>query len=468
MSESVSIRRRLVWYVLITTVVMSVVTGVGVYRGTTHEADEIFDAALVQTARILDGIMTRQAIEANRHHLEQALERAVSVENRKNRDDEDEELHAYEKKLFFVIRDTAGTVLLNSHFAPDLGSDAPKAGFDELQVNRKNWISLTLKASDDDLWIIVGERSDVREEVTEYIGSALLTPLVFILPIVLFFLWRTLSLALKPLQQAVDEVSEQDINNLKKVTVEGMPLEIEPLLQAINQMVGKLDSAYQREKRFVSDASHELRNPLAALLINIDNALEENNDAEVEESLTSMKQSIARLSHLVSQLLLLSHSENPLSSKELTCVDLRSLCEAVIGSYRDIALARNQRLSLEMSHGDYRIEGVEALLSSLISNLVDNSIKYCNAGCQIKLSCYYEDKDIVICVDDSGEGLDKAMREKVVSRFFRGDSKSVIGAGLGLSITEAIAEIHSATMDLTESELGGLCVRIRFYAQKMG
>jgi len=440
--------------------------GVGVYRGTTHEADEIFDAALVQTARILDGIMTRQSIEANRHHLEQALERAVSVDNRTNRDDDDEdeseELHAYEKKLFFIIRDTSGSVLLSSHFAPDLSSNMPKPGFDEIQIDSKNWISFSLKASDDDLWIIVGERSDVREEVTEYIGSALLTPLVIILPVVLFFLWRTVSLAMRPLRLAVDEVSNQDIKQLKKVTVEGMPLEIEPLLQAINRMVEKLDNAYQRERRFVSDASHELRNPLAALLINIDNALEENTNTEVSESLTSMKQSIVRLSHLVSQLLLLSHSDNPLSSREFDNIDLAALCRQVVKTQSENASLKKQVISFESSEDDCQVKGVEALLISLISNLVDNAIKYCAEGCHIKLSCSREDNDLIVSVEDSGPGLSSELKARVIDRFVRAGDQQVSGAGLGFSIVKSIADIHSATMQLDDSELGGLCVRLKF------
>ena len=479
MAKSVSIRRRLVWYVLVTTLVMSVVTGVGVYRGTTHEADEIFDAALVQTARILDGLLTRQAIEANRHDLEQALDRAVSVKNRENRNDEededededeneDEELHAYEKKLFFLIQESNGEVLLKSHFAPELTAETltiedANSGFDDIIIKNKGWITFTMRASDPGLWIVVGERSDVRKEVTEYIGSALLTPLVLILPVVLFFLWRIVSLALRPLQQAIDEVEQQDIKKLKKMTVENMPMEIKPLLEAINQMVEKLDEGYQRERRFVSDASHELRNPLAALLINVENALEENQDEDVVESLTSMKQSISRLSHLVSQLLLLSHSENPLSSQDFTSVDLNTLCQSVIETHKEKALTKRQLIQFESTDEDCHVKGVESLLNSLVSNLLDNAIKYCPEACEIKLACLKQNEDIVISVDDSGPGLNSELRTSVVDRFVRAEGTKETGAGLGLSIVKSITEIHEASMFLGDSRLGGLSVQIAFH-----
>ena len=464
MSKPISIRKRLVWYVLITTIVMSIITGLGVYRGTTHEADEIFNAALVQTARILDSIMTRQSIEANRIHMLKALERAIEPPANILDDDEDEgeELHEYEKKLFFVIRDTSGVTLLKSHSAPRHSWENLSTGFNQLEVKNRGWITFTLKASDDDLWIIVGERSDIRKEVTEYIGSALLTPLIFVLPVVLFFLWRMVGLAMKPLQSAVNQVRQQDIRKLTKVTTDHIPEEIEPLLLAINQMVEKLDNAYQRERRFVSDASHELRNPLAALLINIDNALEENTDSEVSESLASMKLSISRLSHLVSQLLLLSHSENPLSAEGFNNIDLCLLCRRVIESQSVLATTKKQTISFESPQNNYHITGVETLLISLISNLLDNAIKYCPEGSQIRLRCNYDNSDIVIDVDDSGEGLEPDLQHKALDRFFRANNQKVPGAGLGLSIAKSIADIHSATIELGESELGGLNVSIRF------
>ena len=141
MSNGVSIRKRLIWYVLATIIVMSVVTGLSVYQGTTHEADEIFDAALVQTARILDGIMTREAIEANRSHLQKALERAVKIKKKnKDEDDDDEDSHAYEKKIFFIISDSNEGILLKSNFAPTLDISNPKTGFDEVVKKNKTWI----------------------------------------------------------------------------------------------------------------------------------------------------------------------------------------------------------------------------------------------------------------------------------------------------------------------------------------
>ena len=179
--------------------------------------------------------------------------------------------------------------------------------------------------------------------------------------------------ALKPLQDVVDQVRQQDLKDLKTIDVEGVPGEIGPLVAALNQMITDLDAAYVRERRFVSDASHELRNPLASLLINVDNAIEESRDAESIESLQSMKASIKRLTHLVAQLLELSHFENPQSNRELEVVDLGRICERVIESFKHQVEARSLTITLVEPEGDCTLMGVDSLLTSLVSNLVDNA-----------------------------------------------------------------------------------------------
>ena len=111
MTANPSLRRRLTWYVVVTLLTLTTLSGIAVYQGTSKEADEVFSAALVQTARILDGLITRDALESNRRQLKRALER-------------NEHAHEYERKLFFAVLDADGSMLLNSRQAPEL----PRAG----------------------------------------------------------------------------------------------------------------------------------------------------------------------------------------------------------------------------------------------------------------------------------------------------------------------------------------------------
>ncbi|MCP4980918.1 MAG: hypothetical protein GY935_10540 [Gammaproteobacteria bacterium] len=452
MNDTVSLRRRLTWYVVATLLVLTTVSGFFVYQGTTDEADEIFSASLVQTARILDGLISRAAIESNRQQLTRALERTP-------------EAHEYERKLFFAVFDAGGQLLLHSRRAPEIPHEVISKGFSEFQFKDKKWFTFALQSSQDGLLIVVGERGEIRREITEYIGSGLLLPLIVLLPLILWLLWQLIGVALKPLQTVTDQVLQQDLKRLRRINVEGVPREISPLVDALNRMISDLDAAYARERRFVSDASHELRNPLASLLINVDNAIEESRDEESIESLQCMKTSIQRLSHLVSQLLKISHFENPQSRHEFEAVDLCQVCDRVVASTQAQADTKSIQIELLQVGGPCRVMGVESLIDAMVANLVDNAVKFCDPGCRVSLSCYREAKNLVIAVDDSGAGLDVAEHEKVLGRFYRVADSGADGAGLGLSIVKSIAQIHRAQIEMGDSELGGLRVKIRFAAE---
>ena len=309
---------------------------------------------------------------------------------------------------------------------------------------------------------MVGEDSDLRAEITEYVGSGLLIPLLLLLPPVLWLLWYIVGVALKPLQAVTDQVLLQDFRRLKAIDVDDVPREISPLVDALNQMIGDLDAAYLRERRFVSDASHELRNPLASLLINVDNAIEESRDLEAIDSLRDMKFSIKRLSHLVSQLLALSHLEKGDSAESFEMVDLAELCAGTIDSMRSRAEARSITLEFVPSAADCRLPGAIPLLESMLTNLLDNALLYAHQGCRVQVRCRRENGQICLSVDDSGPGLDAEQRAKALGRFYRAGDTNSPGAGLGLSIVDNIARSHSGQVELSESKLGGLCVTIRF------
>jgi len=446
---SPSLRKRLTWYVVVTLLTLTALSGIAIYQGTSEEAGKVFSASLVQTARILDGLISRDSLKSNRRQLKNALERT-------------EQADQYEKKLFLAVLDTDGSVLLNSRGAPELPAAGVMPGFSSFKYQGQKWFVFALPSSRDDLLIVVGEGSHVRAEITEYIGSGLLIPLVLLLPLVLWLLWYIVGVALKPLQAVTDQVRQQDLRRLRAIDVDDVPREISPLVDALNQMISDLDAVYLRERRFVSDASHELRNPLASLLINVDNAIEESRDAEAIESLQDMKVSIRRLVHLVSQLLALSHLEKTDSGPAFDVVDLAAICTDTIALLQGQAAAKSVALEFIPSDTSCKLPGAKTLLESLVVNLVDNAIRYVYPGCRVELWCRRAHGQLCLSVDDSGPGLNAEQREKALGRFYRAGDTNTVGAGLGLSIVNTIAQSHGGQVVLSESKLGGLCVTICF------
>ena len=162
------------------------------------------------------------------------------------------------------------------------------------------------------------------------------------------------------------------------------------------------------------------------------------------------------------QLLKLSHYDNPGAITEFEQVDLGQVCQRVVDSIKPQAVAKDLQVELVLSEENCRLPGAESLLQSLVSNLVDNAINYCDAGCLIRLRCYRAANSLVLVVEDSGPGLDLDERDKALGRFYRAGDTNKAGAGLGLSIVKTIAQIHNARVVLDESELGGLSVMVQF------
>ncbi len=453
MADDASLRKRLTWYLIGVMVLVMLVSGILIYRDTLHEADEVFDASLVQTARILSGLISRDSVESSREQLEQALERGPDA-------------HKYERKLFFAVFDADGKRLLHSRGAPEIARDAIESGFSRIHLQAKNWFIFTLESDPDNLLIVVGEQAGIREEITEYIGGDLVLPLLLMLPAIIWLLWHIVGVALRPLQSVADQVRQQNLKDLKPIDVVGVPREIGPLVTALNQMIADLDAAYARERRFAGDAAHELRNPLAGLLINVDNALEESHGREVVDSLQGMKASIQRLSRLVGQLLELSRFENPRASHQFQPVDPAQICRGVAAEFAGQAAARDIELELSLPDKPCSLDGVEPLLNSLLSNLVDNAIKFSDEGSRVRIGCVCEGSEIMLRVEDSGAGLEPGEHERVLGRFYRAGDTNKPGAGLGLSIVKSIADIHAATVELGESGLGGLRIEVRFGGQQ--
>jgi two-component system sensor histidine kinase QseC len=441
---------------ILTMLLMTLMSGRVIYVGIMHEAEEIFGASLVQTARILEGMMTRKLIESSRDHLLQSL--AATDLNTSRVDD----LEEYEEKLFFAVIDKSGQVLLKSPFAPTLPPRLLDSGFAEFEADNRLWTSFALDSRHDELRILVGASKDLRNELSESILNGLIWPLVLMLPAIIFLLLYLIKLALTPLNRVGEALRSQNIQHLQPINVDGIPAEIKPLVSSLNQMIENLDQAYQRERRFVSDASHELRNPLAALLINVENALEENRDADMADSLNAMHHSIKRLVHLVAQLLQLSHSENPLTQQNFESVDIHQMCRQVIERLRSAAVAHGQHLKCATPVTPCSIRGSESLLQSLLTNLVENAIRYSGEGSQIVIDCRRDASGTWLSIDDSGPGIDDAIRQDALKRFNRGNRNDRGGAGLGLSIVQVIADAHDAGLILDKSTLGGLRVSIHF------
>ena len=242
-----------------------------------------------------------------------------------------------------------------------------------------------------------------------------------------------------------------------------LPKEIIPIVNEINKLFLQLEEAFEHERRFTSDASHELRTPLAGLLAQAHVALKTTDEEVRKQALSRIKQAVNRMSYLVQQLLTFSRIE---SNSEFLSKQNTMINREVIQVITDLEPnAHKKQISLEFVEEHPVPVVVNApLVSILIRNIVDNAIKYTPVNGTVLITVTGSERNLLLCVEDSGPGIPPEQYEKSLERFHRCEetANKVQGTGLGFSMVQRIAAIHNADLILGVSQFGGLKVKVVF------
>jgi len=437
------------------------------YRDARHEIEELFDAQLAQSARLVQGLVMREMEPSARHALQSALDAAVNA-----RRNQGVPGHDYETKLGFQVYAADGSSVLQSAGAPNgalqelakAASASPfrdlSGGYHDVQLDGHAWRLFLLHDPEDELWILVSERDDVRGELVGKIARRSLLPDLIGLPLLALLIWLAVGWGLRPLAHMAQLLKSRDPDNLAPLLLAPLPQELEPVAASLNRLLQQVNQLVEREKRFIADAAHELRTPLAVLRIHAQNAQQAGSEADRDEALRQLLAGVDRTTRVVTQLLTLARLEPSAQQLLLAPLDMRRLTRDTLAELTPLAIARDQELTLEVDeHGDYSLTGDAASLATLLQNLVGNALTYTPSGGRIEVQLRSTPDKLIIEVSDSGPGIAPELREQLFERFVRlGDGQ---GAGLGLSIVARIAELHGATVELLDSALGGLRAIVR-------
>ena len=244
------------------------------------------------------------------------------------------------------------------------------------------------------------------------------------------------------------------------------PRELWPAVDAFNQLVSRLSAMQDAQQRFISNAAHQLRTPLAGLQIELESALREQDPAAQRDALAGLLRGLTRLRHLTHQLLILSRSEDSAGAMlAMRPVDIAELAREALERLMDGAVIAGVDLGYEGPDAGVMLIGEPQLLREAISNLVDNAMRYGALEGVITVSVEPIQGEIRISVNDNGPGIDPTLRGRVTERFWRGDA-SGDGCGLGLAIVAEIAGRHGATLSIGTSPLGGAKVMLAFPEQR--
>ncbi|MFZ5532594.1 MAG: ATP-binding protein [Pseudomonadota bacterium] len=446
-----SLRLRLIAGLLATLTTLSLLDSLWSYRDAYHETEEIFDAHLAQYARIVHNLLADALPQADQPILvwRAPLEtRGVG--------------HSYERKLNFQV--WRGDRLAARSAAADAQRPyAPlRAGYQNARGNGSDWRVFTLPDPDHGLMIQVAERGDVRGEMAEMIARRTLSKNLALIPLTAVLVAWLVSQGLAPLKALVADIAARRPDRLDPLPFDGLPRELRPIIVAINELMARLAQALAQERRFTSDAAHELRTPLALVRLQIEGlALADEAGRQIAHQ--RLLKGIDRLSRTVSQMLLLARLEQAADRMPMTPVDLKALLEASVAELAPAAVAKDQDLSLAVPAEACVLGHAQAeALAILMRNLLDNAIRYTPSGGRIGVTLDLDEAHARLAVEDSGPGVPEAMRERIWERFFRPPGMESPGSGLGLSIVRQVLELHGGVAQGSPGDAGrGWRVEVR-------
>lgn len=450
----ISIRKQLLSAILLSVAVTTILVIAGNYylerRNITHR----IDSWLEQSALVIDSILKNNHTLI--HHTHDPSVNAEHIQER---------ISPPDALLQFMVIDERHGIIVHSNHMPELELEKQPIPFNTvIDPNGDHWRIHMLRDPESHLRIAVTTMVQTPLELTRLIIKQELIVLITIFPILGLVIWLLIGYNLRSIKRISTEVAQRAPNYLDPVPLNLVPREIQPLVEALNQLFLQLTDALDREKRFASDAAHELRTPLTVLKTQAQVAQHAQTQEEQRDALSKLSRGVDRCTHIVQQLLTLSRiMPQTETTIELTQVNLANLVTEIVAELVPIALEKDLDIELNAANNHIFIKANATSIGILTRNLVDNAIRYTPAGGEIKVDVFQDQHFAVLRVSDNGSGIPVELRSRVFERFYRVLGTNTQGSGLGLDIVQKIATLHRAPIDLGTPPWGqGLEVTLQF------
>ena len=302
--------------------------------------------------------------------------------------------------------------------------------------------------------IAVADGSDPRQQWLRSMLLKVLLPNLVLIAAAAFAVGWAVKRALKPLLALKEAVERRSPRDLSAIDASASPEEVRPLVDSLNRLFGLVNAQAESQRRFVADAAHQLRTPLAGLQTQVEAWAQAASADPGQATLTlpaeevrQLRSATRRTSQLANQLLALSRADaRGMHSQPVQRVDLKLLSEDILEAHLDAATARHIDLGVEAEPA--QVLGHAWLLRELLGNLVDNAVKYTHEGGSVTIRCGQRDGVPFVEVEDDGPGVAAAELPRLLDRFYRVQGTQGEGNGLGLAIAEEIARVHHTHLQL--------------------
>lgn len=437
-SGTASLRARLLIALLSLIGVVWVVVIALTYVDAQRELDTVLDSHLVQSARLL--------VAQSAHELEE-----LDFE-------EPESPGPYGQPVAFQIWREGRNLVLKSVDAPSTRLSSMESGLSEANIAGTHWRVYSQWDQHRRMLVQVAEDRRVRDKLAARIAFNTTVPVLVSIPLLVIAVGWAIQRALRPVLLLGREVERRRSVALEPITASGIPKEIAPLVDKLNDLFARVRQTFDQERRFTANAAHELRTPLSALRVQAEVARDSHNPATTRAALDQVILACDRLTRLTSQLLTLARADEQATERSRCRLD--SIAREVIAEYAPQALAANQEISLEAPE-PLEMEGNASLLAAMLRNLIDNALRHGGSPLRVVVSLAHNGDETLVTVNDDGRGVSPEALQALGTRFFRPSGTLATGSGLGIALARRIAEWHGGALVLAAGSGGrGLQARI--------
>ena len=444
-----SIRKRMLLSLLISMLI--ILGGLGAVSTwvTQEETEEVFSARLATSARVLEALLARQLEKATL-----ASPIVIQLPDEIKVAKEDAPLssgHPYENKIAFQIWSSDGMMLARSSSAPEeqLGPLTP--GFYETSRAQSTWKVFVLPSGS--IWVLAAEKAEVQQEMIEEITFSIITPLV-IGGLVLLIVVNAIALrAVRPVDTLAANISNREPGSLSPIVLPDAPVELTPVIRELNALLVRIEDAFSREQRLIDSAAHELRTPIAAIHLHLQNAANTDDPTQRQICLDTALEASRRAAKLAEQLLVYSRISASAGMEEKTMLHLRAVCQDVIKVVRPIFDAHEQVVELVCTD-DPVVIAEQSKLERLIRNLLENAAQYGVRPGRVGVALGVLNGHAQLSVENDGTAIPDGEKKRIFIPYYRIVGSSSFGSGLGLSIVQEIVNQSSGTIRVEDKSPG--------------
>lgn len=368
----------------------------------------------------------------------------------------------YTFPLLFQVWSHDSRLMIRGPEAPDFPlSSSTLDGYTENEINGQMWRVYTLNLTNHDFRVQVARSHLTSHQLVRDFVVDVVRPLLIALPLS-GILWLIVHQGLQPLREVTRLIRERDYAHLNPIRPSHIPKEIAGVVDELNRLLARLKQSIDRNSRFTADVAHELRTPIAGMLVQLQSGINESEEEKGRPGFSQVKRGLNRLNHVINQLLVLASIEPEKIRHGFTELDLETLAQEILSDISPQALSKDIEMALECSES-VSMQGNRELIGILLSNLVSNAIKFTPNKSSVTIKITRLENGVRLIVEDQGQGIPDDMKKWVFERLNRLPGETEAGAGLGLSIVKEICEIHQGSITLSNPEQGsGLIVNLFF------